>query len=361
VSLRVVFVISALERGGSERQLVELLTRIHPAPVAATVATIAPTSDQMHQRRLSACNVPQVVLAPGSGPALRRAPAAALGLWRLLRRARPDVVYAWGEYASVLAVPLARLQGIPVAVARRNTRNVGLPRRIDRAARTLEPLARRVTVNSLATLEDAERRGVPRRQLRLVLNGHVGGHGSGSTSGAEVRLGYVAALRPGKGHRRLLRALREVRAEGRWRVDLAGTGPLLDELRAEVRRWGLGDTVRFLGLVDDIPRFWQEHDACLLLSDFEGSSNALVEAGLAGRPLVATDVPGNREVVTPACGILVPPDDVRGTARRLEQIIDDAELRERLGRGARQAMQRFDMELMVAGHLDVLSECAGRA
>jgi glycosyltransferase involved in cell wall biosynthesis len=57
----------------------------------------------------------------------------------------------------------------------------------------------------------------------------------------------------------------------------------------------------------------------------------------------------------------VPPDDVRGTARRLEQIIDDAELRERLGRGARQAMQRFDMELMVAGHLDVLSECAGRA
>jgi glycosyltransferase involved in cell wall biosynthesis len=182
-------------------------------------------------------------------------------------------------------------------------------------------------------------------------------------AGEEIRLGYVAGLRPGKGHRRLFEALRSVCTDARWRVDLAGTGPLLGELRAEVREAGLGERVRFLGLVDDIPRFWRERDACLLLSDLEGSSNALIEAGLAGRPLVATDVPGNRELVTPEGGILVRADDVPGIARRLEEVIDDAELRARLGRGARDAMQRFGMERMVAGHLDALAECrqAGRS
>jgi glycosyltransferase involved in cell wall biosynthesis len=167
----------------------------------------------------------------------------------------------------------------------------------------------------------------------------------------------VARLRPGKGHARLFQALREVRANARWRVELAGEGPLIEEMRAEVHEAGLAERVRFLGLVDDIPSFWEERHACLLLSDSESSSNALVEAGLAGRPLVATDVAANRELVMPGTGILVRPDDVLGTARRLEQIIDDAEFREHLGSLAREAMQRFTMEQMVAGHLHALAAC----
>jgi glycosyltransferase involved in cell wall biosynthesis len=359
VSIRVLFVITSLERGGSEGQLVELLTRIHPDPVDATVATIAAARDRRHTERLRACNVPQVVLAPPGDSRVRRSATAARRLGRLLRRLRPDVVYAWGEYPSVLAGPLARLHGIPTVVARRSSGDASPTRGLGRAARWIEARAMLVTVNSVAALEEAERRGVPRGRLRLVRNGHDAGRPSPAPAGEEVRLGYVAGLRPGKGHRRLLQALREVRANARWRVELAGTGPLVGELRAQVRDCGLAERVRFLGTVDDIPRFWQERNACLLLSDLEGSSNALIEAGLAGRPLVATDVPANRELVTPGSGILVRADDVPGTARRLEEIIDDAELREHLGRGAWEAMQRFEMERMVAGHLDALAECRG--
>jgi glycosyltransferase involved in cell wall biosynthesis len=355
--MRVLFVIASLERGGSEGQLVELLARIHPAPVAATVATIAPARDRRHTERLLACDVRQIVLAPGGGSRLRRSVVAALQFGRLLRRLRPDVVYAWGESPSLLAVPLARLHGIPVVLARRSSGNANLMRGLDRAARWIEARAALVTVNSVAALEEARRRGVPRGRLRLVPNGHDAGRPAPAPGGQEVRLGYVAALRPGKGHRRLLEALRDVRANARWHVELAGTGPLLGELRAEVRERGLAERVRFLGTVDDIPRFWRDRDACLLLSDCEGSSNALIEAGLAGRPLVASDVPGNRELVSPGSGILVRADDVTATALRLEEIIDDAELREHLGRGAWEAMQRFEVERMVAGHLDALVEC----
>jgi glycosyltransferase involved in cell wall biosynthesis len=360
-SIRALFLITSLERGGSEGQFVELLSRIHPAPVDATVATVVAARDGRHTERLRACDIRHIVLAPAGGSAVRRWGAAALRLEGLLRRLRPDVVYVWGEYPSLVAVPLARLRRVPVVVARRNSGNASLPRGLDRAARWVEARAGLVTVNSAAALKEAARHGVSRGRLRVVCNGHDGGRPSPAPTGGEVRLGYVAGLRPGKGHRQLLQALPAVRAKSPWCIELAGTGPLLRQLRTEVHERGLAERVRFVGLVDDIVRFWQEHHACLLLSASEGSSNALIEAGLAGRPLVVTDAPGNRELVTPGTGLLVRAEDVPATARTLEQIIDDAQLREELGRGAAEAMRRFETGRMVAGHLDALAECLASA
>ena len=362
-SLRSLFVIPSLERGGSEGQLVELLSRVHPEPVAATLATLVPARDRLHTETLRASGVPHVILAPRGGATAGRRLAAAFQLGRLLRKLQPDVVYAWGEYASVLAVPIARALRTPVVVARRNSGNVNLAPWLGRAARLTDARAQLVTGNSRAVLDESARYGVPPGRLRLVRNGHHAGRPAPPPRGDVVRLGYVAGLRPGKGHHQLLRALSEVRADTPWRVELAGEGPIVEELSSEVHQNGLAGRVRFLGLVDDIAGFWREHHACVLLSAGEGSSNALIEAGLAGRPLLATDVPGNRELVTPGAGVLVRPGDPSGAARRLEQIIDDAGLRERLGRGASQAMRRFKIERMVAGHLSVLMECVqpGRA
>jgi len=359
--MRALFVIASLERGGSEGQLTALLSRIHPERVAATLATVVAARDRLSTEVLRACNVPHVVLAPGRASGVRRWGIAAMRLERLLRRLRPDVVYAWGEYPTLIAVPLARLRGIPAMVARRNSGNVSIPATVGRVARWVESKAGLVTVNSGAAFTEAVRHGVAREHLRLVPNGHEVGPQSSEPRGREVRLGYVAGLRPGKGHRQLLQALSEVRAKAPWCVELAGNGPLVGELRAEVEKRGLSERVRFLGIVDDIPSFWREHHACLLLSQFEGSSNALIEAGLAGRPLLANDDPGNRELVSPGTGILVGADDPPATARKIEEIIDDPLLRQRLGRGASEAMRRFEMEDMVTAHVDALAECRGRA
>lgn len=352
------FVITSLDRGGSEGQLAQLLARIHPEPVAATLVTLVPNRDGLNAGRLEECGVPRVVLTGESHSRARRGALATIRLDRLLRKLRPDVVYAWGDYASLVAVPVARMRGIPIVVARRNSNgDPSVARWLQRAARRAEARAQLVTVNSLAAFESAARHGVARHRLRLVPNGHDGLSSSTAPPADEVRLGYVAGLRPGKGHRRLLDALVEVRASHAWRVDLAGTGPLLDELRAEVDARGLARHVRFLGMVDDISGFWRQHEACMLLSESEGSSNALIEAGLAGRPLVATAVAGNRELVTPDGGILVRAGDAQGTARAIEAIVDDRRLRERLGRGAAHAMRRFDTDRMVSGHVAALAEC----
>jgi glycosyltransferase involved in cell wall biosynthesis len=357
--LRVLFVIASLERGGSEGQLVELIRRTHGVEIDAIVATIAPAGNRRHPDALPDLGVPHFVLAPRTVARWRRAAGAALRLRSLIRGAQPDVVYAWGEHPTLLAVPTARTLGVPVVVARRNT--TALPRRrldlLPTLTRRLEARAELVTANSRAVLEDARARGIPPDRLRLTPNGHPQREAIPEPNGNDVvRLGYVAALDEGKGHDRLVQALSRVHAKTRWRVDLAGDGPLLEELQAAVDRHGLAERVQFLGIVDDIPRFWAQRNAAVLLSDREGSSNALIEAGLAGRPLLATRVPGNAELVSDDAGVLVAPTDVHATATALERIIDDADLRQRLGNGAWQRMQEFDPSTMTASHVNAMRE-----
>jgi glycosyltransferase involved in cell wall biosynthesis len=122
---------------------------------------------------------------------------------------------------------------------------------------------------------------------------------------------------------------------------------------------GLSGHVNAGGPIDDVREFWAEHDIAVLLSDNEGSPNALIEAALAGRPLVGTDGGGTREIVSPEGGFLVSrePGEI---APALERLIDDVELRLRLGAGARRhAVALHDLGRSVDDHLAVVAEAVG--
>ena len=102
-----------------------------------------------------------------------------------------------------------------------------------------------------------------------------------------------------------------------------------------LRSWSTVPGIRWYGHVPDVARVWQEHHIALLLSYREGLPRALVEAAAAGRPIVATDVVGCREVVRSGKeGLLVPLGDIEAAARALVKLAGDAGLRERMGRAA---------------------------
>jgi len=95
----------------------------------------------------------------------------------------------------------------------------------------------------------------------------------------------------------------------------------------------------------------------LLLSDHEGQPNSLIEAALAGRGAVATDVGGSPEVVLPDGGLVVAPDDPARTAAHIERLATESALAEQLGTAAyRQATERFSMEKSVDGHLAAITD-----
>jgi glycosyltransferase involved in cell wall biosynthesis len=105
--------------------------------------------------------------------------------------------------------------------------------------------------------------------------------------------------------------------------------------RARLAQWSKEPGIVWHGHATDVARVWREHHVAMLLSHREGLPRSLVEAAAAGRPIVATDVAGCREVVRDGReGILVPRGDADAAVRALVTLAADARLRSRLGAAA---------------------------
>jgi glycogen(starch) synthase len=122
-------------------------------------------------------------------------------------------------------------------------------------------------------------------------------------------------------------------------LDIAGDGAERDALIARAERLGLGDRVRFLGWVE--PEYVYQHlnqaTAVLMPSRREGLPLVALQAGLMGRPVVASRVGGLAEVVRDnLTGRLVDPEDVDGLAAATRGLLEDPDLATRMGRAARE-------------------------
>lgn len=125
-----------------------------------------------------------------------------------------------------------------------------------------------------------------------------------------------------------------------------------------LRAWGEEGTVQWLGHVDDMVSLFRSVDVAVLPSYREGLPRGLVEAGACGLPLITTDAPGCREIVTDGVnGFLVPIRDSVTLARAIGTLDDDPGLRFQLGAAARETiLQRFDERLVIAQTLSVYEE-----
>jgi glycosyltransferase involved in cell wall biosynthesis len=356
--LRLVVTIGSLEVGGSEKQVTELLTRLPKDRVEPVLVLLRSSGATRYSASVLASGVPIIADRPVRGPRTLGAPARVRWYGTTLRTLKPDLVYAWLDECAALMAPICRRVRIPCVVARRNVTGSALEQRqpaFGRVLRRLETRATLVTANSLAVAHACAQRGHSAARIRVVPNGHEQLPRLAVPSAPPVVFAYVANFRPEKGHVRLLEVLRRV-PRGSWRVDLAGGGPLLSEIQARIIGAGLGEVVRVMGPVSDIRGFWRERHAALLLSDSEGSPNALLEAAVAGRPVIATDVGGSRELVGSG-GVLVSPDDPDAAARAIAGLVADPARRERLGSAIwHHVIDAHSTQRMVAAHMSVLEE-----
>ena len=162
-----------------------------------------------------------------------------------------------------------------------------------------------------------------------------------------ITIGFVGRLLDDKGIRVLVAAHRQLRAKGTpVELLIAGTPDPANPAsvsQAEAEAWGREPGITWLGHVDDIATVWARAHIAVLPSRREGLPKSLLEAAACGRPMIATDVPGCREVaIANQTGLLVPPDDPSALAVAIETLADDVGLRDRFGRAARAlAEERF--------------------
>lgn len=131
-----------------------------------------------------------------------------------------------------------------------------------------------------------------------------------------------------------------------------------------LRRWDREGTVEWLGHQSDIAAIWaRAHIAALPTYYREGIPKSLIEAAACGRPIVTTDMPGCRDLVTDGeNGLLVPPRDAAALADALERLIDSPETRRRMGAAGREAVERlYTEEKVVQATLDLYDRALAEA
>ncbi|MEN3111353.1 glycosyltransferase family 4 protein [Uliginosibacterium paludis] len=120
---------------------------------------------------------------------------------------------------------------------------------------------------------------------------------------------------------------------------------------AELAGWRSEGSVEFLGQRSDVLELNQVAGIAVLAStQGEGIPRALLEAAACGLPMVATDVPGCRDLVVPGeTGLLVPPADPQALAQALLGLLQDAAARARMGQAARERVERCFADAVVIG------------
>lgn len=125
------------------------------------------------------------------------------------------------------------------------------------------------------------------------------------------------------------------------RFVIIGAGPLDQELKQYARDKQVDESVRFLGWRNDVPAILKSSDICLLTSNFEGYPYALLEYLAAHKPIVATDIPAHREIVTHRVnGLLVEVSNAEAIAQAILEIKRNPEVKEMLVEGTRKTNLR---------------------
>ncbi len=206
---------------------------------------------------------------------------------------------------------------------------------------------------------------VPAPKIRVVPNGiPLQSFAGKEARGLRARLGLplqrplvlmVGRLVAQKGQQDLLEAATRIPAA---HFVLVGEGPDRELLQDKTRSLGLQERVTFLGQRADVAELLSLCDLFVLPSLFEGLPLSILEALAAARPVVATNVGGNSEVITDGeTGLLVPPADPSALARALLRLLADEDLAQRLATLGQALVGRtYSVQAMVRGVTVVFEE-----
>jgi glycosyltransferase involved in cell wall biosynthesis len=127
---------------------------------------------------------------------------------------------------------------------------------------------------------------------------------------------------------------------------------------SHLKKWDNQGLISWLGEVSDVRPIMAKSDVVVLPSYREGIPRALLEAGAMAKPIMTTDAVGCKEVVDDGInGLLVPVKDSSSLARAMERMINDPEMRKRMGKAGRKKVEReFDEKIVIQKTLDVYNK-----
>ncbi|MBP0590963.1 glycosyltransferase family 4 protein [Paraburkholderia sp. LEh10] len=307
-----------------------------------------------------------------------------LVIWlaRLLRNEQPDLVHGFTIKCAVYGSLSARLAGVRARV--NAIAGMGYVfSSLDMKARVLRPIVRSVMRFALRGQSSAvilqnpddytifrDANIVDENAIRLIKGSGVNierfkpkDDECASQNDEPLRVVLAGRLLWDKGIAEYIEASRILKKEGRSvRFILAGapdSGNPASIDEASLQGWISEGLVEWRGHVQDMPGLYAGCDVAVLPSYREGLPKSMIEAAACGLPLVITDAPGCREVVSVngQDGLVVPVRDSRALANAIRLLDEDRSLARKLGMAARQkVLAEFDERIVITRTLGVYRE-----
>lgn len=356
--------------GGGEVQLLYLVGACVEAGMQVTVVAQKGASLVARARSLGA-TAEETDFSP------RNAARAAAGVRHIARDAR--ILQGTGWWTNVLTRLAARDTDLVLVSTVHVDPDASLldgGTRAGLAARALAERATRGRVNAYVAVSDAiaralGERGIPAGQVVTIHNGvdvaalraaAAAAPPAGMPAGPGALVGCIARLEPVKGVEHFVRAaalLAQSHPEARFL--LAGAGSLESRLREIMVAAGLRDRMAFLGSVPAVEPLLAACDVVVMPSLSEGFGLVAIEAGVLGKPVVASAVGGLMEAVdNGVTGLLVPPGDASALAGAIGTLLHDSDRARKMGDAARDRVERlFTVERMAAGYLELYADLRG--
>ncbi|MDD5670484.1 MAG: glycosyltransferase, partial [Candidatus Omnitrophica bacterium] len=365
--IRILYIIDKLLPAGTQMDLLRLVRSLDRGRFCPYVVALQ-TGGQV-AKDLESAGVKPVILD------VKRAydfsGLRALGfLVRFMRQEKIDIVQLHFLQADMLGTLAAKLAGVKKIITTRRDEGFWMTPRQRMLSRFFGARADCVLANSEAVKKAALDREKLTCPVRVIHNGvEMERYAESSQdrravraelglSDDEILIGVIANMRHRiKGYEYLLEAVPQVLAEIKnARFLFVGDGDLRPDYEARAAELGVSKKIIFIGSRRDTVRLINAMDIACLSSLTEGFSNALLEYMACGKPVIATDVGGNPEIVGTA-GILVPPKDSRALADAMTGLARNGELRASLGREARQRIaENFTVERTVAAYQEFYEE-----
>lgn len=156
----------------------------------------------------------------------------------------------------------------------------------------------------------------------------------------------IAELNHNKNQQQILHALAKLKKQqlGSFKYILAGAGPELQRLELLTKQLNLTNDVQFLGFRNDVQDLISAADVLCLSSQREGLPRCIMEAMCAERPIIASNIRGCNDLLSSGCGILVQYNNTDAWVEGFKMLINNAELRTKMGRRGLQHIKQYYTE-----------------
>lgn len=333
-NIHVVHVIHSLGPGGAEHTLVELALAASEQQMKLSVVSLMPLGSNPYPDQLRELGIEVYTL----DLATRWDPRGLERGRRVMQELEPDIIHTHLKHADLVGAWASRRLGIPMVstlhLIEHAPTTVGRGKRWLAAQARLWTAARTIAVSQPLREWYLDAFAADPTAVVQIPNGVAGPDPTTDDDRIAVRreLGVrpdaiiamaVGVLRPEKGHAQLLEAADRINPDIDVQFVVVGDGSERAALEDQARRSGLvPDRVVFAGFRDDVPAALTASDFVIHPSLEDALPTALLYALAAGLPIVASDVGGIPEIVTPEIGILVPPGSVDALVEGVEDMIE---------------------------------------